>query len=92
MAESREFLPFCSARSLVNPRPNERQNLEKTSLLMVLYSNVHGLHQARGELCRMQLAGRSCPHLWNNLPPDLLLTGTTCGWRSILKQAQRHVT
>ena len=31
-------------------------------------------------------------HLWNNLPPDLLLTGTTCGWRSILKQTQRHVT
>ena len=31
-------------------------------------------------------------HLWNNLLPDLLLTETTCGWRSILKQAQHHVT
>ena len=31
-------------------------------------------------------------HLWNNLLPDLLLTGTTCSWHSILKQAQRHVT
>ena len=30
-------------------------------------------------------------HLWNNLPPDLLLTGATCGWRAVLKQAQRHV-
>ena len=52
MAESREFLPFCSGRNSVNPRPNERQSLEKTSLLSVLYSNVRGLHQARGELCK----------------------------------------
>ena len=29
--------------------------------------------------------------LWNSLPPDLLLTGATCGWRSILKQAQRQI-
>ena len=31
-------------------------------------------------------------HLWNTLPPDLLLTGATCGWRIILKQAQRQVS
>ena len=31
-------------------------------------------------------------HLWNTLPPDLLLTGATCGWRAILKQAQRQVS
>ena len=31
-------------------------------------------------------------HLWNNLPPDLLLTGATCGWHAILKQAQCQVT
>ena len=31
-------------------------------------------------------------HLWNNLLPDLLLTGATCGWCAILKQAQRQVT
>ena len=29
--------------------------------------------------------------LWNSLPPDLLLTGATCGWRGILKQAQRQI-
>ena len=29
--------------------------------------------------------------LWNSLPPDLLLTGATCGWRDILKQAQRQI-
>ena len=52
MAESRKFLPFCSASNSVNLHPNERQNLEKTSLLMVLYSNVRGLHQACGELCK----------------------------------------
>ena len=49
MVESHEFL--CSARTSVNPRPTDRQNLEKTSLT-VLYSNVRGLHQARGELCK----------------------------------------
>ena len=51
MAESHEFLPFCSAMTSVNPRPTECQNLEKTSLT-VLYSNIRGLHQARGELCK----------------------------------------
>ena len=29
--------------------------------------------------------------LWNSLPPDLLLTGATCGWRGVLKQAQRQI-
>ena len=29
--------------------------------------------------------------LWNSLPPDLLLTGATYGWRGILKQAQRQI-
>ena len=31
-------------------------------------------------------------HLWNTLPPDLLLTGSTCGWRAILKQAQCQIS
>ena len=31
-------------------------------------------------------------HLWNTLPPDLLLTGATCGWRAILKQAQHQIS
>ena len=31
-------------------------------------------------------------HLWNILPPDLLLIGATCGWHAILKQAQRQVS
>ena len=31
-------------------------------------------------------------HLWNTLPPDLLLIGATYGWRAILKQAQRQVS
>ena len=25
--------------------------------------------------------------LWNSLPPNLLLTGATRGWRGVLKQA-----
>ena len=29
--------------------------------------------------------------LWNSLPPNLLLTGATCGWRGVLKQAQRQI-
>ena len=29
--------------------------------------------------------------LWNSLPPGLLLTGATCGWRGVLKQAQRQI-
>ena len=57
MAESCLFLLFCSALSLVNPRPKEQQNLEITSLT-VLYSNVRGLHQAYGELCKSCLEVR----------------------------------
>ena len=29
--------------------------------------------------------------LWNSLPPNLLLTGATCGWRVVLNQAQRQI-
>ena len=53
MAELCSFLPFCSASTLVNSLPNEHQNLEKTSFSTLLYSNVRGLRQASGELCRM---------------------------------------
>ena len=35
----------------MNPCPKEQQDLEKTSLA-VLYSNVHGLRQVCGELCK----------------------------------------
>ena len=52
MSESRESLPFCSALTSVNTRPKEHQNLERTSFMTVLYSNVRGLHQARGDLCK----------------------------------------
>ena len=53
MAELRSPLPFCSASTSVNPLPKEHQNLEKTSFSTLLYSNVRGLRQASGELCRV---------------------------------------
>ena len=33
----------------------------------------------------------STVHLWNVLPTDVLLTGATPGWHTILKQTQHHV-
>lgn len=40
--------------------PKKHQNLEKTSLA-VLYSNVHSLHQAHGELCKT--CSELCPSI-----------------------------
>ena len=33
----------------------------------------------------------SVVHLWKSLPANVLLSGDTNGWRTALKQAQRHV-
>ena len=38
------------------------------------------------------VVGRLWRSTFGTLPPDLLLTGATCGWRAILKQAQRQVS
>ena len=56
MADSMHpILLFCSALTSVNSLPKEHQNLEKTSLSTLLYSNVRGLHQASGEISRVCL-------------------------------------
>ena len=42
-----------AASTSVNSLPKEHQNLAKISFAMLLYSNVCGLRQASGELCRV---------------------------------------
>ena len=48
---SRSSLPFCDIMTAVTSFPEEQQDSERTSLT-VLYSNVHSLRQAYGELCK----------------------------------------
>ena len=38
------------------------------------------------------VVGRLWRSTFGTLPPNLLLTGATCGWRAILKQAQCQVS
>jgi len=49
---SSSTLPFCNVMTPVTLFPAEQQDLESTSLT-VLYSNVHSLRQAYGELCKI---------------------------------------